>query len=66
MYGNLQAEFSRVNIPPVKGVAHALKCTERSARNKLKGITGISVEEAKIIHRKYFPNLTLDYLFATK
>lgn len=65
MYRNLQAEFSRLNIPPVKGIANALDCTERCARNKLKGITAITISEAKKIHKKYFPSLTLDYLFET-
>ena len=66
MYRNLQAEFARQNIAPVKGIATALDCTERCARNKLKGITAITISEAKEIHKKYFPDKTLDYLFATE
>ena len=66
MYRNLQAEFSRLNISPVKGVANVLDCTERCARNKLKGITAITISEAKEIHKKYFSTFTLEYLFETE
>ena len=65
MYRNLQAEFARQNIAPPKGIAAALDCTERCARNKLKGITEITVTEAKKIMMTYFPELSLDYLFET-
>ena len=65
MYRNLKAEFSRIDVSAVRGVASALDCTERCARNKLNGITGISISEAKKIRKKYFSDLTLDYLFET-
>ena len=66
MYKNLQAEFARRNIKSVVGVAQALGCTEKTARNKLKGITAITVLEAAKISKMYFPDCTLDYLFATE
>ncbi len=65
MFKNLQAEFARCNIRPCVGVSKALDCTERTARNKLNGITEITVTEAKKIKLTYFPDLTLDYLFDT-
>ena len=65
MYGNLQAEFARRNIKAVRGISTALDCTERAARNKLNGITEITISEAKKIKNRYFPEMQLDYLFAT-
>lgn len=65
MYGNLQAEFARQNIKAVKGLSRALNCTERTARNKLSGITDITVNEAKKIISTYFPDMQIEYLFAT-
>lgn len=66
MYKNLQAEFARQNIKPFAGIVKALGCTEKTARNKLKGITAITITEAMKIAAEFFPDDTLEYLFATE
>jgi hypothetical protein len=61
---NLQAEMLRhaVKIPDIM---QSIKCSEKTARNKVNGITDFSYPEAKKIHDDYFPSLRMEYLFAT-
>lgn len=66
MYNNLRAEFVRKNIQPHIGVSIALECSEKVAKNRLNGVSELTVCEAKKIKEKYFPNMTIDYLFATE
>lgn len=63
---NLKAEYVRKNIDPNKGVMKALGCSEKTAYNKLNGITPISVPEAVKIQKCDFADdgFTIDYLFA--
>ena len=63
MFKNLNAEFVRIGISPHVGVAVSLNCSERTARNRLNGKTQFSIFEAVKIKEKYFPELTVDYLF---
>ena len=63
MYNNLNAEFVRINVRPYVGVSQALECSERVARNRLNGQTPFTVNEATKIKEKYFPTMTIDYLF---
>lgn len=62
---NLKAEYTRKNIEPKIGVMKALHCSEKTARNKLKGNTPTSTREAFKIIANDFPNsnFTIDYLF---
>lgn len=64
MFNNLKAEFVRIGIQPHIGIANALECSERVARNRLGGNTDFSVMEAVKIKEKYFPDLSVDYLFS--
>jgi hypothetical protein len=61
---NLQAEMLRhaVKIPDIM---QSIKCSEKTARNKVNGITDFSYPEAKRIHDDFFPTLRMEYLFAT-
>lgn len=56
MLNNLKAEFVRKNIVPYKGVMQSIGCTGRTARNKLKGITPLTIPEAVQIYESYFIN----------
>lgn len=65
MYPNLNAECARHNVTP-KDIADALNVTLETARNKLYGRTKVSTQEAEAIRDKYFPSMSLDYLFSLK
>lgn len=67
MLNNLKAEYTRKGIVPKIGVMHTLKCTERTAKNKLDGKTPITIPEAIKIRDNDFKNenFTIDYLFAS-
>lgn len=64
MFRNLEAEFVRLRLSPFTAIANVLNCSERTARNRLNK-SGFSVFEATKIKEKYFPNMTIDYLFDT-
>ena len=65
MLNNLKAEFVRKGIEPYKGVMSALSCAEKTARNKLNGVTPITVPEAcKIIDHSFKDDgFRIEYLF---
>ena len=65
MFCNLKAEFARRNISPISKISSVLECSERTARNKMNGSTEMTVNEAKKIKIECFPELSLDYLFAS-
>lgn len=65
MFSNLKSEFVKRNLQPCLEIARTLNCNERTARNKLNGVTRFTVEDAKAIKRTHFPTLTIEYLFAT-
>ena len=46
-------------------VSKALEIHRNSVANKINGDTPFTVEEAFKIQKRYFPKLSLDYLFAT-
>lgn len=62
---NLKAEYTRKNIEPYIGVMKALQCSEKTARNKINGVTPMTIREAVKIIKTDFPNsgFTIDYLF---
>lgn len=67
MLNNLRAELVRKGIKnPAEAVAEALECTEKTARNKLDGITPVTVPEAVTIIERYFSTdkFSIEYLFA--
>lgn len=65
MLSNLKAEFVRKGIEPYKGVMSALGCAEKTARNRLNGVTPFTVPEAHKIMECYFKNdgFSIWYLF---
>lgn len=65
MLNNLKAEYTRKGIEPYKGVMSALGCSEKTARNKLNGITAVTVPEAcKIVEYTFKgEGLSIEYLF---
>ena len=65
MLNNLKAEYVRQGIEPYRGVMEDLKCSDKTARNKLNGCTAVTVSEAFIIIEKRFKGLglSIEYLF---
>ncbi|MGN0181416.1 MAG: hypothetical protein ACI4DP_03250 [Candidatus Ornithomonoglobus sp.] len=63
LFPNLEAEFTRRNVPAYVSVMQALGCSEKTARNKLNGTTGISLMDCIKIKNKCFPysGFSLDY-----
>lgn len=66
MLNNLRAELVRKGFTPSEAIADALDCTPKTARNKLDGISPVTVPEAVKIIEKYFADddFTIEYLFA--
>jgi len=54
MLYNLKGELIKKRLEPNLAIMNALKCSEKTARNKLKGITPFTVPEAIIIEHEYF------------
>lgn len=59
---NLKAELARQGIS-IEELAKLLNVHRNSVANKLNGITNFTIDEAFLIQEKYFPDLTLGYLF---
>lgn len=62
---NLMAEMARYGIT-IADIQRVLECSERTVRNKLNNERDFTVPEALKIRRVFFPNMTLEYLFATE
>lgn len=60
---NLIAEMARYGLKN-KDIQAVLKCSEKTARNKIHGESALTYREAKMIRDVLFPNLDLEYLFA--
>ena len=45
MLNNLKAEYVRKGIDPCKGVMNTINCSEKTARNKLNGVTPFTSKE---------------------
>lgn len=60
---NLQAEMKRNGIENAD-LQRVLGCSEKTARNKKKGKTAFTVEEAIKIRDAFFPGMRIGYLFA--
>lgn len=65
MYPNLNAEMARNNVSQ-KDIALYLNKDESTISYKSSGKSDWFLKECKAINEHFFPNLTIDYLFATK
>ena len=66
LFPNLDAELARLNIKRTDIAKDLYKGRVASVSDKLNGKSPLTIEEALMIKRKYFPNLMLDYLFDIK
>ena len=62
MFRNLRAEMAREGIT-VKKMAETLNIPVNTLRDKIKGRTEISLSLAFTIHKLFFPDIDIFYLF---
>ena len=62
MLRNLQEEMKR-NCLTSYDIGTAIEKTERSARDKINGVSMFDIREAVKVRDQYFPGLRLEYLF---
>lgn len=62
MFKNLRAEMAREGIT-VKNMADILNIPVNTLRDKIKGRTQMTVTLAFTIHKMFFPNVDIFYLF---
>lgn len=62
MYKNLEAEMARVSIKR-KDIADLLNIRYASVVDKMSGKFPFKLDEALTIKNRYFPNLSIEYLF---
>ncbi|MDT8715470.1 XRE family transcriptional regulator [Clostridium sp. 19966] len=62
MYRNLEAEMVRTGIQR-KDISNLLSVRYATVVQKLNGKYKFSLDEAKAIKKRYFPDLSLEYLF---
>ena len=65
MFPNLNAEMSRIGLTAMD-ISKELDFSYTSLRNKLNGTTEFLCSEIFEIQERYFPTLTLEYLFKRK
>lgn len=67
MLNNLKAELVRKGLDPVRAIVLALGCSEKTARNKLNGVSAVTVPEAVRVIEEYFSgdDVSIEYLFLT-
>lgn len=65
MFPNLNAELARVGISK-KTLAKGIKMNYYTLKSRMNGKSDFKCIEMRLIKRKFFPNLTIDYLFATE
>lgn len=63
MLNNLRAEMARFDVTPAD-IAREIGKSDRCVRDKISGKTDVSIPEAMEIRDKFFPGLSLEYLFA--
>lgn len=61
-YLNLKGEMAKKNIT-MEELSKLLGIHRNSVANKINGDSNFSVEEAFMIQKRYFPQLSLNYLF---
>ena len=64
-YLNLKGELAKKDIT-MEELSKLLNIHRNSVANKLNGNSSFSIEEAFAIHEKYFPALSMNYLFSTE
>lgn len=64
MFKNLKAEMARLGITYTR-IAEDLELSYETIRNKFNGKSEFLRSEMLKIRNLYFPNCTLDYLFAS-
>lgn len=62
MYPNLKAEMSRNGLKG-KDLAQTLKLGEKTFSKKMTGKAEFTLGQARTIKSRFFPSLSLDYLF---
>lgn len=62
-YPNLRAEMSRIGIKQAD-IAKVLGIREVTVSKKMNGKSTFDIDEAFLIKKTFFPNLSLDYLFS--
>lgn len=62
-YPNLRAEMSRLGIKQID-IAKLLGVREATISEKMNGKSTFDIDEAFLIKKTFFPNLTIDYLFS--
>jgi len=62
-YPNLRAEMSRIGIKQAD-IAELLGIREVTVSKKMNGKSTFNIDEAFLIKKTFFPNLSLDYLFS--
>lgn len=65
MFPNLKAEMARYNLNCAQ-VAASIGRSTSGLDNRLRGKATLSIGDAIIIHDKFFPNMSYDYLFASE
>ena len=63
MLSNLRAEMARFDVSPAD-IAKEIGKSDRCVRDKISGKTDVSIPEAMDIRDRFFPGLSLEYLFA--
>ena len=63
MFKNLEAEMARKNLTKKK-ISDELPIVYKTLLNKMNGYTPFTKAEMFAIKKKYFPECTIDYLFA--
>lgn len=62
-YPNLRAEMSRIGVKQAD-IAELLGIREVTVSKKMNGKSTFGIDEAFLIKKTFFPNLSLDYLFS--
>lgn len=62
MYSNLNAEITRLNLNK-QTIADTIGISYGTLLKKLKGDFSFTLDEAALIVEKFFPALSIDYLF---
>jgi len=65
MHSNLKAEMARKRLRVID-IANCIGKTEKTAGNKISGKCAFTMTECAAIKNAYFPDLSIEYLFATE
>lgn len=65
MFRNLLAEMARIGLTQ-DHMATDMGIMQKTMCYKMSGKANFNINEMNFIKRKYFPNMTLDYLFENK